>query len=246
MSAAASPAPVAIEWRAAFRVVSTGLGVVLLAGFASGVVVAGILGRLAMLVLRFTSDDFVRGIETDDGFTIGVFSRDTLFLLLFCGLLGMIAAVGYGAFRGAVPHRWRAPAATLVAGAVGGSLIIEPGGVDFTLLDPQALAVAMFIVVPALYGLGMSLLVERMLPSQWWRQGRAAWPLLTLGFIPALAGPQATATAAVLVCGTLARREPLLANPWRYAAARWVGRLILAALAIAASVELGRDVSRIL
>jgi hypothetical protein len=38
-------------------------------------------GRLAMLLLRLTSDPVLRGVSTDDGFTIGRFSAQTIFLL---------------------------------------------------------------------------------------------------------------------------------------------------------------------
>ena len=38
----------------------------------AGLLVGGVGGRVAMLLLRLTSDPRLRGLETDDGFTIGV------------------------------------------------------------------------------------------------------------------------------------------------------------------------------
>ena len=45
-----------------------------------------------MLLLRLTSDPALRGTQTDDGFTIGVFSTQTLFLLGVTAGLGSSAA----------------------------------------------------------------------------------------------------------------------------------------------------------
>ena len=69
---AAPPVPpgsapaLAIPWEVAER-----LRVLAVAGIPLGVLVGGIVGRVAMLVLRLTSPDSVRGVESDDGFTIG-------------------------------------------------------------------------------------------------------------------------------------------------------------------------------
>lgn len=50
-----------------------------------------------MFLLRLTSDDSLRGIETDDGFIIGRFSGDTVFLLgagAFVGAFGGLIYLG--------------------------------------------------------------------------------------------------------------------------------------------------------
>jgi hypothetical protein len=66
------------------------------AGFISGLLIGGVGGRLAMFLLRLTSDPALRGAQTDDGFTIGVFSTETLFLLGVTAGLGILG----GAFVG--------------------------------------------------------------------------------------------------------------------------------------------------
>ena len=50
-------------------------------GFVCGLLIGGVGGRLAMFVLRLTSDPSLRGARTDDDFIIGVFTSQTLFLL---------------------------------------------------------------------------------------------------------------------------------------------------------------------
>ena len=59
------------------------------AGFVSGVLIGGVGGRLAMLLLRVTSDPSLHGLQTDDGFRIGRVSAETLFLLGVTAGLGM-------------------------------------------------------------------------------------------------------------------------------------------------------------
>ena len=61
-------------------------------GFITGLLIGGVGGRLAMFLLRLTSDPALRGRQTDDGFTIGVFSTETLFLLGVTAGLGVSAA----------------------------------------------------------------------------------------------------------------------------------------------------------
>ena len=62
---------------------------------AAGFLVGGVGGRLAMFILRLTSDDSVRGIESDDGFTIGQISAQSFFLIAATTLLGTLLAFGY-------------------------------------------------------------------------------------------------------------------------------------------------------
>ncbi|MGA8987068.1 hypothetical protein, partial [Aeromicrobium sp.] len=50
------------------------LRIVILAGVPVGIIVIGGGSRLAMFLLRLTSDDSVIGLTSDDGFTIGQFS----------------------------------------------------------------------------------------------------------------------------------------------------------------------------
>src|SRR2546428_4509923 len=71
------------------------LGAGVSAGFLAGILIGGVGGRLAMMVLRLTSNPALRGVSTDDGFTIGRVSAETLFLLGVIAGLGMAGGLFY-------------------------------------------------------------------------------------------------------------------------------------------------------
>src|SRR5712691_6826130 len=102
-------------------------------GFVMGALVGGIGGMLAMLV---TSESSLHGLKTDDGFIIGRFSGDSLFLLIFASVLGVLGEILYLAVRSWLPERHRAALAGVFGGVAGGALFIRPNGLDFTRLDP--------------------------------------------------------------------------------------------------------------
>lgn len=116
-------------------------------GFVAGLMIGGVGGRIAMFVLRLTSDPALRGVKTDDGFTIGVFSSETLFLLGVTAGLGILGGLFYLIVRGWIPDRWRVVVMTVYVGLVGSAGLISPGGFDFGALSPLPLAVAMFIAI---------------------------------------------------------------------------------------------------
>ena len=61
------------------------LRVVTVAGIACGVVVVGLGSRLAMLMLRLTSPQRVRGVTSDDGFEIGRVTLGGTYNLMIVG-----------------------------------------------------------------------------------------------------------------------------------------------------------------
>ena len=80
--------------RANLKVVAYWLTIGAAAGGLGGALVGGIGGRLAMFILRLTSDDSVRGIESDDGFIIGIFDLgNTVGFVAFMGVLGIIGGL---------------------------------------------------------------------------------------------------------------------------------------------------------
>ena len=117
-------------------------------GAIAGALVGGVGGRLAMLLLRMTSPDDVIGMISDDGFEIGVFSFDTAQLVLAMAMLGAINGVLYAALRGAIPRKLRLPLWSVFAAALGGASIVHDDGVDFAFLEPAALAIALFVLLP--------------------------------------------------------------------------------------------------
>ena len=126
----------AVTWQDDLMTSTGPLSAGVVGGLVTGAVVGGIGGRLAMFVLRLTSDPSLHGAETDDGFIMGQISGATLFLLIVTSVLGVLAGVLYLAVRTWFPLRRRAALAGIFGGIVGGALLIRPGGTDFTLLDP--------------------------------------------------------------------------------------------------------------
>ena len=137
------------------------------AGGLGGVVVGGIGGRLAMFLLRFTSDESVRGLESDDGFIIGRFNfLDTLNLLVTTAFLGVLVGLIVVFGRPFLPRRGM-PFAWAVAGAtIGAQVFISGDGVDFTRLGPHWLAFSLFVAIPAV-GAGVIAWLVNVYPRFW-------------------------------------------------------------------------------
>jgi hypothetical protein len=173
------------------------------AGGLGGLIAGGIGGRLAMFLLRLTLPDHVRGIESDDGFVIGQFDLvNTLTLLAITAVMGTAVGLVIVLGRPFFPYR-RMPLAWTVAGAaVGGGLFIHTDGVDFNLLEPTWLAVALFIAIPAAGGGLIAWLVEVYHTHFWWRH-RGVTTLAAIPALMAFAFPPVAVVAAVVGAGWL-------------------------------------------
>jgi len=217
------------------------------AGIVCGIVVGGIGGRLAMFLLRVTSDPSLRGRMTDDQFRIGSITSSTMFLVLLCAVAGMLGGLFYLAVRGWLPERIRPFAIATFGGAFGGAVVIHPGGVDFTQLDPLALAVAMFVALPALYGLALSWLAERLLART--ERGRA--PTSIISFLPllgvGLAGPVGLLLLGAIGVGWVADRKGApLERAWHSGPGTWLGRGAFAGVTALALFALVRDITAVM
>lgn len=222
--------------------------VLIVAGITTGVVVAGLGSRLAMLLLRFTSSDSVDGVASDDGFTIGRFTLSGTYNLLLIGAgVGVIGAVAYQWVRPWLlgPPWFRSTTLALAAGAVVGSMLVQADGIDFTLLDPMWLAVSLFVGLPAVFAVCIALAVDRVdrhldqHPSGGWR--RWIVPVLLVAAFPPVAVALVIA-AAILVPWILVRDEPgvralvdrpVAANVVR---AAWLGIAVLGLVALAGDI----------
>lgn len=155
------------------------------AGGLGGALIGGIGGRIAMFLLRLTSDDSVRGIESDDGFTIGRFDLfSTLQLIIVTTIMGAIVGLIVVAGRPFFPKRGM-PFAWALAGAItGGAILIQSHGVDFTALEPHWFAVSLFILIPAA-GAGLIAWLTELFPRFWWRNWWATG-FAAVGAIPAV------------------------------------------------------------
>jgi hypothetical protein len=215
-------------------------------GLVSGVVIGGIGGRLAMFVLRLTSDPSLHGVKTDDGFVIGRVTGETLFLVIFTALLGAVSALLYLLIRLWLPQAWRWLVMTLLGGAIGGALFIRPGGPDFSVLEPLTLAVAMFIALPALHGLTMSLLVERFL-SHPPRRFIATLVALLVPLVPLLLlGIPGLFVIVLLGVGWVLNRRMPFTDHWDSEVVAWIGRAVILGVGAFALVTLVGDVTEVL
>ena len=137
------------------------------AGFTAGVLVVGLVGRLVMRVLAATSGDVAQGRTTDAGEQVGEITLGgSLGFLIFVGLLAPIASsLVFIAFRRLV----RGPAwlvgllfGVLLLATFGVSDPLNPDNVDFFILDPLWLAVALVGGTAFLFGITLASLVARL------------------------------------------------------------------------------------
>ena len=123
------------------------LSVGAVAGAICGLLVGGVLGRLAMRLLAVTSGQSAQGGVTDDQAIVGEATlRGTVTLALICTGLGALGGLIYLCVRRVLPDslRGRILGYGLFSGAIGGALFVpEHGSFDYTVLAPAWLAVAM-------------------------------------------------------------------------------------------------------
>lgn len=222
-----------VGWR---LLVAIGAGAIL------GLLVGGIGGRLAMLVLRLGSSDTLRGVSTDDGFEIGRFTTATVFLLIVTAGLGGAQGAAYFVVRGALPRWGRAALWAAFASVLMGADLLDSGSFDFSALDPKLFAVAAFVVIPGVTALLSSVTIERLLRVEPWSNRRLSG-VLVLGALPLV--PVFPAVAAVYGGAFALRRKPRLGQ-MSTAVARVVLPIALALVMVKSGVELWQDAGAIL
>jgi hypothetical protein len=220
---------------------ATTLGAGVTGGFLAGVLIGGVGGRIAMLVLRLTSAPSLHGVATDDGFTIGRVSAQTVFLLGVTAGLGIAGGVLYLVVRRWIPVAWRIPLTTVFFALVGGAGVVGPSEVDFSLLSPLPLAIALFVAIPAAYGAAMPWLTERFL-----REGsilrRERWGAV-VGLLPLVLMNIVGILILAVAFGVwwVGRNARPLMNVWRSRATMWIGRVVLVGIAVLSGAGLVRD-----
>jgi hypothetical protein len=129
-----------------------------------------------------------------------------------------------------------------------GAILVPPDGVDFTLLEPAALAIAFFVAIPALFGAAIGPLLERWdRPGAWVNRGWQKWlaPLGVLAFGFAAIPLVLVAAAVIIIWAALQplalvralRTSPLVRN---------LLRAVWAAIALWGGIVLVQDVAEIL
>lgn len=217
------------------------LSATIIIGAATGAVIGGLGGRLAMRILFLTSDDAVRGLTSDDGFEIGRFTvGDTAGLVVVTSVIGVIAAL---IFLVAWPFvsrfgRTTVPMMAVLYGVVGAAMMVHTDGVDFTVLEPVALAIALFVAICAGFGAVVAHLVGRAAADDGWPRASEWWllgpPLILLLFPPVLV---------VAVAAAATNQADAVASPddgrWRTVHAGAL--LAMLALFVVGAVDLARD-----
>ncbi|WP_344154928.1 hypothetical protein [Nocardioides koreensis] len=165
------------------------LRIVVVAGVAVGILVIGLGGRLAMLLLRLTSPGDVVGVTSDDGFEIGRTTLAGTYNLMLVGAsVGLIGAVAYVAVAPwLIGRRWfRYLTVGVTAAALGGALLLHDDGVDFTRTGPLWFAVALFLALPFGSGVALAAVTDAVSrPGSWTSRGHARWvlPVVLVGLV---------------------------------------------------------------
>lgn len=223
------------------------LRLLIVAGIPVGVVCVGVGSRLAMLLLRVTSPGSVHGAISDDGFVIGrVTLAGTYNLLLIGAAVGIVGAGVHLLVSPWLlgPMWFRRLVVGAAAGSVGGSMLIHADGVDFTILGPTWLAIALFVALPAVFAVAVSMGVEAA-RDRWARQGagRRRWvlPTVLVACFPPLVLVVGVAALVLAVGAVLHAIDPArrVRGAWAYGA---VVRLVWMAVAVAGLVSLVRDI----
>jgi len=134
----------------------------------------------------------------------------------------------------------------LTAGALVGSLVIVPGGVDFTFLEPTWLAVALFVGLPIVSGILLTLAVDLVAtPDSWTGHGRTAWllPVVLLALVPPAA--LVLAPVVVLVAVLLPLRRLLLPTLLGSRIGRLVVRGAFLVIPVLSFMALGEDLAEL-
>lgn len=210
------------------------------AGGFGGFLVGGIGGRLAMLLLRLTSPDWVRGLETDDGFVIGRFDASaTAELLLITTILGSVVGLVVVFARPFFP-KWMWLPWAIAGAAVGGAGLVHTNGIDYNVLEPTWLAILLFVSIPALGAAFIAWLVELIHPH-WWRR----WDVTILGVgfaLPSLiALPVSLVAVAVAALWVAAMRIAFVRRLPQWLPARMAAGLVFVAVILFTALKLGRD-----
>jgi len=148
--------PVTQRVRGALR----SLGNAAVAGVATGIIVAGLGGRLVMKIVALIAGPGAMGNVTANGNTVGDFTLNgTMALVIFSGVFeGLIGGLLYVALRPWLERlgRWRGLAFGVVVLALMGHAVLEPGNGDFRRFGPVGLNVALFAALFLLYGVTLA------------------------------------------------------------------------------------------
>jgi hypothetical protein len=166
------------------------VGAASLAGIVAGILVAGLLGRIAMRVSGFMARPDLIGVETAAGNRVGEITfGGTLALALFVGIPAGV--LGAALFASAEPwlrrfRPWHGVVFGLILVLAAGTVFIEPANFDFQRFGSAPLNVAMFAALFVAFGVLTAWLFERIRRAIE-RAGAGVGALEVLGWLSALA-----------------------------------------------------------
>jgi hypothetical protein len=183
-----------------------------LAGLISGILVGGVLGRIAMRVRGFAAGPSMVGVHTSNGNRVGdITVAGTLALVLSVGVAsGLAGGVVYAALEPWLRRLrpWHGLAYGGVLLAVFGFTVLDPSNFDFTRFGPPALNVAMFAALFVIFGVSTAWSFDRLrtLATKTGTTARVVEVLAWLALGPAML------VAVLLVIGGLTQvADPLFA-----------------------------------
>jgi len=219
------------------RALGRHVGAASLAGIIAGVLVAGVLGRVAMRVSGFLSRPELVGVATANGNRVGEITfSGTVGLALFIGIpAGILGAV---LFASAEPwlrrvRPWRGVVFGLMLLLAAGFVFIDPTNFDFQRFGSAAINVAMFAALFVAFGALTAWLFDRIRPAIE-GNGTSARVLEIVAFVAALAAI-ALSVLFFTSIGGLGDAAPLLLFPGVAivpAIVRWRGLPSLIAYAV--------------
>lgn len=247
MATAQVDAP-SIGWRTSAEQAARRLAASTAVGTVLGLLVGGVGGRVAMMLLARLNPE-ATGATSDDGFRMGQFTvPDTLRLLLLGAVFGVVGAGVYAVVRGLLlgPRWFQILSVAGGPAVVVGAQIVHTDGVDFQLLDPGWLAIGLFLAIPGTYAALLTLFAEGRLDENGWFM-RAPLPMALvplLVWIPVL--PLLGVLALLWASSEALRRSSSGVRPLTHPAMPWAARLGLAAIFGLSLVDLGKDAAELI
>lgn len=151
---------------AAWIALARHLGLAGLSGALAGILVGGVLGRIAMRISGFAAGPALAGVSTANGERVGEITfGGSLAVLIFVGLPfgvmgGILYAIAEPWLRRARPWHGLAYGAGLLLAT--GFFVLDPSNFDFTRFGPPSLNVAMFGALFVIFGVTIAWLFDRL------------------------------------------------------------------------------------
>jgi len=235
-------------WRSATEQAARRLAAITAVGGLLGLLVGGVGGRLGMMLLARLNPG-ATGITSDDGFRIGqLTAADTVNLLLLGAGFGVVGAGAYAVVRGLRfgPRRFQVLSIAAGPAVVVGAATVHTDGVDFRLLGPPWLTIGLFVLIPGVYSVLLTLFAERLLEENGWF---AHTPIMFAAAPLALWIPLAPLLAVLVLLwasGEGIRRTPSGATALGHPVLAWAARLGLATIFVLSLVDLGKDATELM